>query len=275
VGSAFNSVAELVNLYDGAYRNYIVDTYQQVRVETYGADLGQTSWATKEESAEIPRLLGLTTDSVVLEVGCGSGAYALHIAANVACRIVGLDINASGIQNANELARARRLDGRASFKQCDVSLKLAFERDTFHAVFANDVLCHIPTRSSLLEEMCRVLKPGGLMLFSDALVVGGMLSHEEIATRSSIGFYVFSAPGENERLIHRAGFSLITATDTTEAAASIAGRWHDARERYKVELIQAEGSKTFEGLQRFLQCAHSLMKERRLLRFLYVARKER
>jgi SAM-dependent methyltransferase len=122
VGSAFNSVAELVNLYDGAYRNYIVDTYQQVRVETYGADLGQTSWVTKEESAEIPRLLELTTDSVVLEIGCGSGAYALHIAANVACRIVGLDINASGIQNANELARARRLDGRASFKQCDVSL---------------------------------------------------------------------------------------------------------------------------------------------------------
>jgi hypothetical protein len=34
------------------------------------------------------------------------------------------------------------------------------------------------------------------MLFSDALVIGGMVSHEEIAMRSSIGFYVYSSPGE-------------------------------------------------------------------------------
>ena len=58
----------------------------------------------------------------------------------------------------------------------------------------------------MLGEMFRVLKAGGRMLFSDALVVGGMVSHEEIATRSSIGFYVYSPPGENERLIARAGF---------------------------------------------------------------------
>jgi hypothetical protein len=57
--------------------------------------------------------------------------------------------------------------------------------------------------------MFRILKPGGRMLFSDALVVGGVLSHEEIATRSSIGFYVCSPPGENERLIEQAGFRLI------------------------------------------------------------------
>jgi SAM-dependent methyltransferase len=267
-------MAEVVNLYDGAYRNYSVDAYEQVRIETYGADFGQTSWVTKEESAEIPRLLGLTSDSLVLEIGCGSGAYALHIAANVGCPIVGLDINASGIQNANELARARKVDARATFKQCDVSVKLGLDSDTFDAVFANDVLCHIPNRALLLKEICRVLKPGGRMLFSDALVVGGMLSHEEIASRSSIGFYMFSPPGENERLIQATGLHLITAIETTDAAAGVAQRWHDARENCKDKLIQAEGTKTFEGLQRFLHCVRTLMEERRLLRFPYVARKE-
>lgn len=273
MGRARNSVTQKVNLYDGAYRNYIADTYQQVRVETYGNDLGQTSWVTKEESADIPRLLALSSTSVVLEIGCGSGAYALHIAENIGCRVVGLDVNASGIQNATQLARARKLDGRANFQQCDVSVRLPFESDSFDAVFANDVLCHIPNRASLLKEICRVLKPGGRMLFSDALVVGGMLSHEEIATRSSIGFYVFSPPGENERLIQTAGLQLITTTDTTEPAAAIAGRWHDAREERKDKLIQAEGTNTFAGLQRFLHCVKTLMEERRLLRFLHVASK--
>jgi ubiquinone/menaquinone biosynthesis C-methylase UbiE len=269
-----NSLADIVNLYDGAYRNYIVDAYQQVRVETYGVDLGQTSWVTKDESAEIPCLLGLSRDSVVLEIGCGSGAYAAHVAESMGCRIVGVDINASGIQNAKQLARARSLEARATFKQCDVSLKLPFENDSFDAMFANDVLCHIPHRASLLKEVRRVLKPGGRILFSDALVVGGMLSHEEIATRSSIGFYVFSAPGENERLIQTAELHLIDASDTTEGAARVAQRWHDAREKRKEKLIQAEGTKSFEGLQRFLQCVQTLMEERRLLRFLYIASRE-
>jgi len=73
-------MSDNVELYDGAYGNYDSDVYRQVRIETYGRDFGQTSWVTTEESEEIPRSLALTSDSFVLEIGCGSGAYALHIA---------------------------------------------------------------------------------------------------------------------------------------------------------------------------------------------------
>ena len=264
---------ERVELYDTAYGRFLSEAYGQVRVATYGEDLGQTSWVTKEESTAIPRLLKLTANSAVLEIGCGSGAYAVHLADNVGCQIVGVDINASGIENANRLAQDRKLQGRATFRQYDASTKLPFDSDSLDAVFANDVLCHIRERASLLQEMYRVLRRDGLMLFSDALVIGGMISHEEIATRSSIGFYVFSPPGENERLMQRAGFRVLAATDTTEAAAGIARRWHDARERLKPELIKAEGPQTYEGLQRFLSCVRALTEERRLLRFLYVGEK--
>jgi ubiquinone/menaquinone biosynthesis C-methylase UbiE len=190
------------------------------------------------------------------------------------CRLVGLDINAPGVRNANQLALARGLASQARFEQCDVSKNLPFEAKTFDAVFSNDVLCHIPGRPEVLGEIFRVLKPGGRMLFSDALVVGGMLSHEEIATRSSIGYYLYSSPGVNERSIERAGFCEIRVTDTTESAARIAKQWHHAREKRKAELVAAEGNITFEGLQRFLYCVHILTGEKRLLRYLYSARKE-
>jgi hypothetical protein len=49
-------VPDKVDLYDGAYGGYELDVYRQVRVETYGEDLGQTSWVTTEESDEIPKL---------------------------------------------------------------------------------------------------------------------------------------------------------------------------------------------------------------------------
>src|SRR5271156_5264100 len=262
-----------VDLYDSSYGNYELTAYRLVRIETYGEDLGQTSWVTTAESNEIPRLLDLRPNSSVLEVGCGSGGYALHLAEKVGCRLVGLDINEPGVRNANQLALARGLASQVRFEQCDASKNLPFDDNTFDAVFSNDVLCHLPGRPEVLGEMFRILKPGGRMLFSDALVVGGMLSHEEIATRSSIGFYVYSPPGENERLIARAGFRRISVTDTTDSAAQIAKQWYDAREKMTKELISVEGDINFEGLQRFLLCVHSLTTERRLLRYLYSANK--
>ena len=219
-------------------------------------------------------LLGLHPESSVLEIGCGSGGYALYLADQIGCQILGLDINEPGIRSARELASTSGLASRARFESCDVSKKLPFGDQTFDAVFSNDVLCHVPGRLALLAEIFRVLKPAGRMLFSDALVIGGMISAEEIATRSSIGFYFYSPPGENERLLEQAGFSQVHATDTTESAVRISKKWHDAREKRKDDLVTAEGTATFDGLQRFLTCVHTLTSERRLLRYLYRATKE-
>jgi ubiquinone/menaquinone biosynthesis C-methylase UbiE len=273
-GQGGSNMSRKVDLYDSAYGNYESATYRQVRIETYGEDFGQTSWVTTEESNAIPQMLGLRSDSFVLEVGCGSGGYALHLGEKVGCRLIGLDINEPGVRNANQLAVARGLASQVRFEQCDASKRLPFDDNTFDAVFSNDVLCHLPGRPEVLVEMFRVLKPGGRMLFSDALVIGGMVSQEEIATRSSIGFYVYSPPGENERLMERAKFRHISVKDTTESAARIARQWYDAREKRKEELVAAEGYANFEGLQRFLACVHVLTSEKRLLRYLYVASKE-
>jgi ubiquinone/menaquinone biosynthesis C-methylase UbiE len=262
-----------VDLYDSAYGNYQRKVYRDVRIETYGEDFGQTSWVASQESHEIPQWLELSAGCSVLELGCGSGGYALNLAMTYGCRIVGLDVNREGIRTANALAEQTKLNSLCRFEHGDISQKLPFANDGFDAIFANDVLCHISGRHSVLCECFRILKPNGRLLFSDALIVGGMLSHEEIATRSSIGYYLFSPPGENEKLIEHARFHLVRTTDTTAAAASISKRWYEARAKRKADLVAAEGEANFNGLQKFLLCVHRLTSERRLLRCLYLARK--
>jgi ubiquinone/menaquinone biosynthesis C-methylase UbiE len=262
-----------VDLYDSAYGNYEAEVYRQIRVETYGEDLGQTSWVTSEESAEIPRWLELTRDSQVLEIGCGSGRYALHVASTVGCRVIGIDVNEPGIEQAKRLAAAEGLLERVSFQNLDASKPLPFKADTFDAIFSNDVMCHIPGRDHVLREWWRVLQPGRRMLFSDALILAGVISHQEIASRSSVGYYLFSPPGENERMLEQTGFRLLQATDSTASACLIAERWREAREKRAEALKKIEGQEHFAGLQQFLGSVKKLNQERRLLRRLYVAQK--
>ena len=262
-----------VDLYNNAYAHDADRLYREIRIATYGEDFGQTSWATTEESHEIPRRLHVTPQSRVLEVGCGSGRYALYVAGSLGCQVLGLDINAAGIANCKQLADQQHLSAKVQFECCDVSAGLPAESNSFDAVFSTDVLCHIPNRAALLDEIHRVLKPGGRLLFSDALIVGGTISYDEIAARSSIGYYIFSPPGENERLIRHAGFRVLKVEDTTSNACDIAQRWREARESRKKELIDIEGEANYAGLQRFLACVQLLTGERRLLRRVYVARK--
>jgi SAM-dependent methyltransferase len=262
-----------IDLYDNAYGHYDADVYRQVRVETYGEDLGQTGWATTQESSAIPRTLQLGRDSYVLEVGCGSGRYALQVASTIGCRLLGFDRNAPGIDNANRLAATQNLVAQAQFQIVDASQPLPFANSSFDAAFSNDVLCHIPGRLALLRELFRVLKPGARFLFSDALVIGGVISQLELAARSSIGYYLFSPAGENERLLQQAGFHVVSVSDTSEAAAQIAQRWRDSRQARAESLAAIEGRQNFNGLQQFLSTVHTLTSERRLLRLLYVAQK--
>jgi len=123
-----------VELYDGEYGNYDADVYRQVRLETYGVDFGQTSWVTNEESRAIPQALQLTPASRVLEIGCGSGGYALQVAAVAGCSIVGVDINDAGVRNANTLARGRHLADRVSFEQRDVEFPVSWSQNATNIV---------------------------------------------------------------------------------------------------------------------------------------------
>jgi ubiquinone/menaquinone biosynthesis C-methylase UbiE len=262
-----------VDLYNTSYDKFSASVQQAVRAETYGEDIGQSSWMTAGELRHFITLLALKQSDNILEVGSGSGGPALFLAQTAKCTVIGLDINEFGATNANELARSRDLQAVVQFQVVDASQPLPFKQHTFDAVISNDAMCHVPQRLEVLREWYRVLKPGGRMLFTDAMVVTGIISHEEIARRSSIGFYYYLPTGVNERLIEEAGFDLVRCDDLTTDAASVSRRWYEARANHREEIIRIEGESNFNGLQEFLWCVHTLCRERRLSRFMYLGLK--
>jgi SAM-dependent methyltransferase len=182
-------------------------------------------------------------------------------------------VNAHGIAGATAAANSQALSGRANFLQHDATQRFPFAHAEFDAVYSNDAFCHIRNRPALLAECHRLLKPGGRLLFSDALVITGIVTNKELFTRSSIGYFLFVPRGENERLLESAHFRVIEARDTTANAAQISKRWHDARASRKSDLVGIEGEETYKGLQKFLSCVHLLTSENRLARYLYIAEK--
>jgi ubiquinone/menaquinone biosynthesis C-methylase UbiE len=262
-----------INLYDNVYADFGSDAERAVRQEAYGEDLGQSSWLTAREWLEFADLLGIGAEAEVLEVGSGSGGPAVYLAAACDCRVTGVDINQHGVRNAGTLAQAHGLTERVRFEAVDASRPLPFADASFDAVISNDAMCHIADRPAVLRDWHRVLRPGGRALFTDAMVITGAVSHEELATRSSIGFYLFVPPGANEAMLREAGFTVRAVQDVTANAADVASRWMEARARHREALVAREGETNFEGLQRFLRCVRTLSVERRLSRFAYLAEK--
>ena len=121
----------------------------------------------------------------------------------------------------------------------------------------------------------RVLKPGGRLLFTDPITVTGPLSKDEIAVRSSPGFFLFVPAEYDRQIVSDCGLRLLASEDATENTARIAQKRHQARLSREDALRKVEGGTTYEEQQRFLEVAARLARERRLSRFLYVAEKPR
>jgi len=261
-----------VPLYDNAYLGSAQNIYRQIRSETYDLDLGQTGWMNAQELRGFLPFLDLAPETHVLEVGCGAGGCALYLTQLTHTQLTGIDANASAIEEARTSAKSMP-EARVCFERIDANLRLPFADASFDAVFSNDAMCHIPDRSPVLKEWFRVLKPNGRILFTDAMIVTGPVTNEQLMTRSSIGLYLFLPPGENERLIREAGFNLISSVDLTPNAAAISRRWHDARARRYDDLVRIEGLPTFQGLQKFLSCVQTLTEKRLLSRLMYAGRR--
>ncbi|NEO98928.1 MAG: methyltransferase domain-containing protein [Symploca sp. SIO2E9] len=118
----------------------------------------------------------IDADARTLDVGCGNGNTAIYIAQETNCAVVGVDISNNHIQSAQTKAQDfpnLRLD----FNQGSAT-NLPFEDESFSHVWSQGTLLHISQREVALQEIYRVLKPGGIFVFGDLVVKVPQISEE-------------------------------------------------------------------------------------------------
>lgn len=108
----------------------------------------------------IANAIGLKTSDRVLDIGCGRGRVAAHIATVISgTRVTGINIDPDQLGQAREFSAERGLPNEFIVKDFN-ELPLLFANDQFDAFYQIQALSLSKDLPALLKEIYRVLKPG-------------------------------------------------------------------------------------------------------------------
>lgn len=152
----------------------------------------------------------LTKKDLVLDIGCGNGQNTLKAAVKVKS-IIGIEYDEGLLKIANSTLNEIRVNNTI-FKKMNIEDGLKFRNNSFTKIIFLDVLEHLIKRDFVLEEVKRVLKPGGKMFLG---VPNGDTSWKKLQKKHGVCW--FSDPDHKiefsevriRRLLAKHGFTII------------------------------------------------------------------
>ncbi len=164
--------------------------------------------------------LAIQKGDTILDVGCGGGATIARVAGLASQgRIFGIDQSEESVAASRRRNRELIDQGRAEVVQASVS-KLPFPDDRFDLVTAVETHYYWPDLSADLQEIRRVLKPGGTLALVAEAYKGGkydrLLRRLEELERRGIMHYAHLTASEHGALLSTAGYSRVRVLEEYE-----------------------------------------------------------
>ncbi len=164
--------------------------------------------------------IGMKGGFHVLELGCGKGRVAAHLAGLTGASITGINIDQGQLDSANQFAKRNGLTEQCQFLNRDINdLPLPFGDNSFDCVYEIQALSLCKDLPKLFNELHRVMRPGAKLSILDWVRLPNYNPddphHVDLMRRIKplIGAIGTPSPTEYEQFLKAAGFEILVSEE--------------------------------------------------------------
>lgn len=129
-------------------------------------DFDQDHYGGFEATDALAAFGDIRPEHAVLDICSGLGGPARWLAYRIGCKVTGLDLTQSRVDSAQRLTERVGLAHLVDFVQADATV-MPLPDASFDRVIGQEAWVHIDDKAALLSQCRRVLKPGGVLAFTD------------------------------------------------------------------------------------------------------------
>ena len=235
--------------------------------------------ATLALTARMAERAELTNDLRVLDVGCGLGTPALHLASTFECNVLGITTSKVGVEMATSQAASHPHGHRVKFEQRD-AMDNQLPAETFDRVWAMESSHLMENKKQLISECARVMKRGAKFVLCDInqhqpLDMKFVLAHakEFDLLRRVYGRAKMETTSAYRSWCETAGLEVTSIDDISDETICTFERWKDNADKYKNEVIELIGIQSYEDFKSSCDILKGLWRDRVLGYFILAAQK--
>jgi cyclopropane fatty-acyl-phospholipid synthase-like methyltransferase len=228
------------------------DFYDDVAgmVEIFGGSLHCGYWWNDDDRTPFLEAMNRLTDIVgaklelrpgqhLLDVGCGVGVPAIRLGQQTDADITGITVSGWQVSEARRRVNAAGLRGQVLIEYGDAAA-LDYPEGFFDAVLAFDSLTHAQDRGQWLQEMARVLRPGGRIVLTDYTEEVPLTEQDLEVFRFAAMQPPLSAPAFVE-LVRSGGFVIDEFVSCGDRVRRFYTEYFEQVARRRTELVAAYG----------------------------------
>lgn len=173
-----------------------------------------------KSSMDLAKKAGIQRGWKGIDLCSALGAGCRFLVKNFGVTMCGLDGTVTMHNKAQERAREEGLVDKIECRLGDVT-QIPWPDNNFDFVWGEDAWCYVVDKEKLVREGARVLKPGGIMAFTDWIEGPKSLSDEEARRINTFMKFPYMESLEGyKNLFQKTGLTLMSAEDLTAEFAS-------------------------------------------------------
>jgi sarcosine/dimethylglycine N-methyltransferase len=253
MGNSYSEVVETARQY---YNSEDADNFyhhvwggEDIHIGIYESDNEAIANASRRTVERMTDMLGnIDMTTTIIDLGAGYGGSARYLAKQTGCHIDCLNLSETENQRNREMNNQQGLADNINV--IDASFEsIPADDNSFDVAWSQDAILHSGHRDQVIQEVARVLKPGGRFIFTDPMqaddcpegVLQPVLDRIHLDTLGSFAFY--------REATSAAGLEEVQVIDMTP---QLTRHYTRVREELEKQQDQLQGKVSSEYIERML-----------------------